>query len=131
VRLEIGPRDLADGVATLVRRIVVDDAERKSALPLGGIAAAVAEELERQQRGLLDDATAQREARTADVETLGDARDAVADGWARVPWDAVGVEGEAELAQSGITVRCLVRDDGSLPDTVDEPQLVALVARAY
>jgi len=48
-----------------------------------------------------------------------------------VPWDAVGVDGEAELAQAGVTVRCLVRADGSLPDAVDDPDLVAVVARAY
>ena len=52
-------------------------------------------------------------------------------GWARVPWSAVGAEGEAELAQSGVTVRCLVRADGSLPDDDQEPDLLAYVARAY
>jgi len=43
----------------------------------------------------------------------------------------VGAEGEAELAQSGVTVRCLVRADGSLPDDDQEPELLAYVARAY
>jgi len=131
VRLEVGPRDLADGVATLVRRIVIGDEDRKTAVPLVGVAEAVVAELDRQQRGLLDAATAMREERTADVTTLDAARDAAADGWARVPWDAVGVDGEAELAHAGVTVRCLVRADGSLPDTVDDPDLVAVVARAY
>ena len=131
IRLEVGPRDLADGVATLVRRIVTGDEDRKTAVPLDGVTARVTAELERQHHGLLDAATAMREEHTADVTTLDAARAAAADGWARVPWDAVGVEGEAELAQGGITVRCLVRADGSLPDTVDEPDLVALVARAY
>jgi prolyl-tRNA synthetase len=131
VRLEVGPRDLADGVATLVRRIVTGDEDRKTAVPLDGVAGAVTAELERQQCGLLDAATAMRERRTADVTTLDAARAAAADGWARIPWDAVGVDGEGELAQAGVTVRCLVRVDGSLPDTVDEPELVALVGRAY
>jgi prolyl-tRNA synthetase len=131
VRLEVGPRDLADGMATLVRRIVTGDEDRKTAVPLDGVSGAVVAELDRQQRVLLEAATAMREERTADVTTLDAARDAAADGWARVPWDAVGVEGEAELAQGGVTVRCLVRADGSLPDTVDEPDLVAVVARAY
>jgi hypothetical protein len=52
-------------------------------------------------------------------------------GWARLPWSLVGPAGEAELNANGITVRCLVRPDGSVPDTEDEPDLVAYVARAY
>ena len=48
-----------------------------------------------------------------------------------VPWRAVGTEGETRLAASGVTVRCLQRPDGGLPGTDDEPDLVAVVARAY
>ena len=36
--------------------------------------------------------------------------------------------GEAELAEQGVTVRCLTRADGGLPAEVDEPDLVATVA---
>ena len=43
----------------------------------------------------------------------------------------VGTEGEAELATSGVTVRCLTRADGSVPASEDERDLVAYVARAY
>jgi prolyl-tRNA synthetase len=135
VRLEVGPRDLADGVATLVRRLVpragTGGEERKAAVALDGIAAAVVNELDRQQRALLDEATALRDARTTDVQTLDDAREATKTGWARISWDTVGTEGEAELAQASVSVRCLVRDDGSLPESEAEPGLVAIVARAY
>jgi prolyl-tRNA synthetase len=130
VRLEVGPRDLADGVATLVRRVASDE-PRKVAVPLAGIVDAVVDELDRQQDALLAEALAFRESRTTTVATIDDARAAAADGWARVPWDAVGVDGEQELAQSGVTVRCLVRDDGSLPESETDAGLVALVARAY
>jgi prolyl-tRNA synthetase len=130
VRLEVGPRDLADGVATLVRRISGGE-ERKSAVALDGIAAAVTSELDRQQLALLDEATALRESRTADVETLDDAREAAKAGWARVPWDVIGVDGEAELAQATLSVRCLYRADGSLPESEAERDLVAIVARSY
>ena len=44
---------------------------------------------------------------------------------------AVGTEGEARLAEQGITVRCLLREDGTVPDGEDEPGLAAVVARAY
>ena len=46
-------------------------------------------------------------------------------GWARVPWSAVGADGEAEANGQGVTVRCLIRADGSVPDSEDEPDLIA------
>jgi prolyl-tRNA synthetase len=135
VRLEVGPRDLADGVATLVRRItghiIEGGEERKAQVALGDIVGAVTAELDRQQKALLDEATALRESRTADVTTLDDAREAAAAGFARIPWDVVGTEGEAELAQAGVSVRCLRRADGSLPESDAETDLIAVVARSY
>jgi prolyl-tRNA synthetase len=133
VRLEVGPRDLADGVATLVRRISAGDTGegRKTQVPIDGVPAAVAAELDRQQAALLAEATERRESNTVEVATLADAREAAAGGWARIAWDTIGPEGEAELAQAGVSVRCLRRADGSLPESDDEPGLVAVVARSY
>jgi prolyl-tRNA synthetase len=130
VRLEGGPRDLAVGVGTLGRRITGGE-ERKAPASLGDVVGAVTSELARQQQALLAEATELRESRTAEVTTLDDAREATKDGWARIPWDAVGVDGEAELAQSGVSVRCLFRDDGSLPESDDERGLLAIAARSY
>jgi prolyl-tRNA synthetase len=65
------------------------------------------------------------------VSTLADAIAATATGWARVPWSAVGVDGEAEANGQGVTVRCLVRADGSVPDSQEEPELVAILGRSY
>jgi prolyl-tRNA synthetase len=117
-------------VATLVRRITAGE-DRKSAVGLAGVAEAVRAELDRQQDALLAEATERRESHTVDVKTLDDAREAATTGWARIPWDTVGVEGEAELAHNGVSVRCLFRDDGSLPESDDEGGLVAVVARSY
>jgi prolyl-tRNA synthetase len=127
VRLELGPRDLADGVVTVVRRI----SGSKEPVALDGIADAVRTALDEQQAELLAAATAAREARTADVTTIDEAVEAAATGWARIPWSAVGEEGEHVLGQQSITVRCLRRPDGSLPATAEEPDLVAIVARSY
>jgi len=127
VRLELGPRDLAEGAVTMVRRI----SGTKEPVALDGIVTSVAEALEAQQAELLATATAAREARTADVATLDEAVEAAASGWARIPWSAVGEAGEEQLAQKAITVRCLRREDGSLPETGDEPDVVAVVARSY
>jgi prolyl-tRNA synthetase len=43
----------------------------------------------------------------------------------------VGVEGENKANAQGVTVRCLTREDGTVPDSEDEPGLVAYLARAY
>jgi prolyl-tRNA synthetase len=131
VRVELGPRDLAEGNATLVRRIVADGSEPKSPVALAGIVDAVQHELDAQQDLLLTESLAQREARTADVTTIADAREAAATGFVRIPWDTVGPEGELELAGGGVTVRCLQRADGSLPEHDGEAGLVAYVARSY
>jgi prolyl-tRNA synthetase len=80
---------------------------------------------------LYDEALARRETHTYDVATVEDAIAAAADGWARLPWDKVGVEGENRANAEGVTVRCLVRADGGVPDSEDEPDLVAYLARAY
>jgi prolyl-tRNA synthetase len=131
VRVELGPRDLAAGNATLVRRAVAEGADAKSPVALAGLVGAVTAELAAQQELLLAEGLARREARTADVTSIADAREAATTGWARVPWDAVGHEGELELAGGGVTVRCLTRADGSLPEHDAEPGLTAYVARSY
>ena len=128
LRLEIGPRDLAENAATLARRI---SGGEKSSVALTSVVAMVLAELAQEQEALLAEAIDFRESRTADVDTLDGARESATAGWARVAWDRIGPDGEAELAQSGVTVRCLVRADGSLPDGDHEPDLVAYVARAY
>jgi prolyl-tRNA synthetase len=127
VRIEVGPRDLAAGNAVVVRRV----SGGKSPIALGEVVNDVVAALKADQQVLFDDALAFREDRTADVKTLGDALEAAQNGFARVPWSAVGPEGEAEANGKAVTVRCLVRPDGSVPDTDDEPGLVAILARAY
>src|SRR5690606_31861945 len=127
VRVEVGPRDLAAGNVVLVRR---RDGS-KTPTPVGDLVGAVLAALDGDQQGLYDEALAFREQRTADVSTLDDALAAAATGWARVPWAAVGVEGEARANETGVTVRCLLRPDGSVPDSEDEPGLVAILSRAY
>ena len=127
VRVEIGPRDLAEGVATVVCRITGE----KAPVSLDDLVTVVPAELDRQQGALFAEAEQRRAANTVDVVTLEDAREAATTGWARLPWSMVGEEGEADLATSGVTVRCLTRADGSVPDSADEPDLVATVARSY
>jgi prolyl-tRNA synthetase len=66
------------------------------------------------------------------VSTIEEAVEvATAGGWARIPWATLGEQGEAELAEHAVTVRCLVTEDGAVPDADDAPGNVAVVARAY
>jgi prolyl-tRNA synthetase len=127
VRVEIGPRDLAEGQVTLVRR----DTGSKEAVALASAGSSVADALGAAQTELLSQARAWRESKTAAVSTLDEAREAAQAGFAQLPWSALGDDGETDLAGGGVTVRCLQREDGGLPESEDEPGLVAFVARAY
>jgi prolyl-tRNA synthetase len=127
VRVEVGPRDLAEGNITLVRR----DTGEKQPVPLAEAPARIAQALIDVQRGLLDQARQLRDDRTVDVASLDEAREAAQTGFARIPWSMVGDEGETDLATGGISVRCLQRADGELPTAADEDGMVAYVARSY
>jgi prolyl-tRNA synthetase len=127
VRVEVGPRDLAAGNAVLVRRTNGS----KTPVPVADVVSAVLAALDADQRTLHDEALAMRESRTASVDSLDEAIEAAGTGWALVPWSAVGIEGEAKANAQAVTVRCLRRADGSVPDSEDEPDLVAILARSY
>ena len=127
LRVEVGPRDLAQGVVTVVRR---DNAEKVT----WGIDQLVAETptvLEQIQQAMFDDARRRRDEQTHDVTTVAEALEAAQSGFARLRWDAVGEEGEAALKTEAITVRCLQRADGSIPDHDREDDLICLVAKSY
>lgn len=127
VRLEVGPRDLAAGNVVLARRL--DGSKRP--VPVAGVVPTVRATIDADQQALFDEALALRDARTVPVATLAEAIEAAATGWARVPWSAVGAEGEATANAAGVTVRCLVRGDGTVPAGEDESGLVAVLSRAY
>ncbi|PZS01756.1 MAG: proline--tRNA ligase [Pseudonocardiales bacterium] len=127
VRVELGPRDLAGGVATLVRRIE----GTRDQVPLDGVGAAVEAALIEGQQRLYDEALDRLRRGTAEVSSIAEALEAGATGWATLPAPLVLGEGEQTLAASGITVRTITRPDGSVPDSEDEPDLLAYVGRSY
>ncbi|MGH9089205.1 MAG: proline--tRNA ligase [Acidimicrobiales bacterium] len=128
IRVEVGPRDLAEGKVTLVLR----HRREKSSVDLGAASSAVTGALASVAGELRGEAEAARDARTAAVGSLDEAREAGAEGFARLPWSQVGTEGEQALAAQALTVRCLQRPDGSLAGADDaDGSLEAVVARAY
>jgi prolyl-tRNA synthetase len=127
LRIEVGPRDLEQGMVTLVRR----DRDGKTPMSLEIVGTDVPGLLDDQQRALLVDAETRREAATADV---ADADQIDGPGFFRIPWESLGAEGEARLAERGYSVRCLVTPDGDVPAGGAEPDdrgLIAYVAKAY
>jgi prolyl-tRNA synthetase len=127
LRIEVGPRDLAQGVVSVVRR----DNGEKAILPLESLRQHAIEMLDAMQRDMFDSALKFRDDATHEVKTVGEAMEAAQEGFAKLPWDAVGLQGEAELKTDAITVRCLQRADGSMPDADTEKNLVCIVAKSY
>jgi len=132
LRLELGPRDVAEGVAVLVRRdLAGDKAAAKVAVPLAELPTQIVSTLAQQQQDMLSQATSWRDSRTQEAATPSEAVEIAQTGFARIPWDVIAEQGEESIAAQAVTVRCLQREDGSLPESSDEPNLVALVARSY
>ncbi len=123
VRVEVGPRDLADGVVTVKRRVgrVVEQ------VPLANVVEAVTVALELAEQDLVTEATVRRAQMTVEASTLEEVLEAAGVGVAKAPWDVV----KGHPLGGGVTVRCLQRADGSIPLASDEPDMVAFLARAY
>jgi prolyl-tRNA synthetase len=127
LRVEVGPRDLKDGVVSLVRR---DNAE-KLTLGLDEVSVKAPGLLEEMQADLLAGATTRLTDATHDVENIDEAIEAAETGFARLDWSKVGVSGEAALKVHAITVRCLQRRDATMPLAETEPDLDCIVAKSY
>lgn len=127
IRVEIGPRDLAENAALLYRR----DTHDKNKVGIDNVLDEVQRLTGRIQTDMLEAATVRRDALLSDCATLNQARGVAQTGVARLPWQLVGASGEQDLATSGLTVRCLQLSDGSLPQTDDDAGALAYVARAY
>ena len=131
VRVELGPRELAAGQATLVRR----DTRAKAPVPIEGVGRAARGLLDELQRGLHAESLAYREAHTYTVDDLGEFRERVGGGgFFRLAWCG-SPDCEAALGEgTGATIRVIL--DGPAPDgpcLVDGAPAThtVLVARAY
>ena len=127
IRIEVGPRDLAEGLVTVARR----DTGEKQQVSVSDLATLVPVLLAEIQADLLTAASDRRVARTVEAATIDEAVEGAKVGFATIAWDVLKDGGEARLAQDAISVRCLQRADGGLPRDEDEPDLVAYVARSY
>jgi prolyl-tRNA synthetase len=135
VRVEIGPRDLAEGNVTVVTR----HTRSKATVALPAAGAEVTSVLARAGDEMREEALAFRRSRTVAVSSVGEAVEAAGTGFARIPWAVVGEAGEAERAADSVSVRCL-RPVGAGDEAIgeadggdegDDAPLDAVVARAY
>jgi prolyl-tRNA synthetase len=127
VRIEIGPRDLAKATVSLVRR----DHEGRHAVAIDRAAQSASATVQAVHTALFDEAAEALKRGTVEVSDLDAALEVAHHGFARLPWAACGPDGERRLNEAGISVRCLTRPDGAVPDSLDEADLMAVVARAY
>jgi prolyl-tRNA synthetase len=127
IRIELGPRDLAANQVVVARRARA----HKETAPLADVAVEIPRMLVEDQQELLDQATALRDTRTRPAQSVDDARELVSAGFARLPWRACGTDGEERLACAGVSVRCLLREDGEPVNDTDADGVDALLARAY
>ena len=129
VRVEVGPRDLAEGNVTVVTR----HRREKQDVALGAVADH-GRWRARARPGPSSGPRRRRPGRPArrTAATLAEAVEAGKVGFARIRLGALGPDGEDRLAQHAITVRCLQRPDGSLAEPGDaEDDLMAVVGRSY
>jgi len=127
LRIEVGPRDLAEGQVVVARR----DDGTKSPVPVGELSARVPELLEAVQLAMLAEATERRDALTTVVDSVEDAAEAASSGFAVLPWRLLDDAAIDLLGRSAVTVRCLQTPDGDLPGGTSADELVAVCARSY
>ncbi len=127
VRVEIGPREAAEGLATVVYRT----RNEKASIALAAVRQRVVEAITAAHLELLHEARARRDAATVDAATVDEVVEAAQTGFARIPWALLGEDGETELAESAVSVRCLIAEDDSVPESEDAPGVIAVCGRAY
>jgi prolyl-tRNA synthetase len=106
VRLELGPRDLAEGSVLMSTRL----GEGKSPVPLGSVPARLADELAAMQSLLLRRAASFRDSHTVTVNSWAEFAEAVKTGWALAfHCGQPGCEDDIKAATSA-TPRCIPAD---------------------
>ncbi|OPY19779.1 MAG: Proline--tRNA ligase [Methanomethylovorans sp. PtaU1.Bin093] len=132
LRLEIGPRDLKNGVAVLVRR---DTGEKRQA-PLENISHETQETLEVIQSALFEKAVADVQARIFTCSSLEDVKEKLPEGIALLPWcgdKACGLQIEEKIGAGilGIPTGQEEGHKGQCPVCGKDASVKVYVARKY
>jgi len=127
VRLEIGPRDVAQESVMSVRR----DTRAKEPIPLARLGERLPQLLEEIQRSMFEAAKRFRDENTTPVQSVAEvvAHFETARGFVALPWTS-DAKLEAEIKErTGATLRCIPLDQAAVGGSRERP--VALFARAY
>jgi len=112
LRIEIGPRDVAQGQVTLARRDI-PGREGKCSVPVDGLAKVVQDMLATIQANMYDRALDFREAHTHDPKAYAEFKEAVANGFA-YSWWCGDADCEAQIKdETKATVRCIPMEQES------------------
>ncbi|MCA9907664.1 MAG: proline--tRNA ligase, partial [Anaerolineae bacterium] len=135
VRLEVGPKDVANNVVVAARRDV-PGRDGKRTLPQEGLAANVSALLDEVHNGLLAQATAFRDANIHDVSTYDELKQVVETGGFARGWWEEDAENEKRIkAETQATHRCYPLEqpggEGECLLTGRKTKRVALFAKAY
>jgi prolyl-tRNA synthetase len=134
LRIEVGPKDVAQDQVVLARRDRPGRAG-KSSVPMAGLVSAVTDTLTLIQNDMLQRATEFLEANTREPADYESFKDAVAQGFARAWWCG-STECEDKIKEeTKATTRCIPFDQpggtGRCVACGNEAQEVAIFARAY
>lgn len=136
LRIEIGPRDVAQGTFVAARRDTPGKEGKTFGLPLENGVQTVLGLLDEIQAGMLRKATAFRDANIHDVKTHGELKEVIeAGGWARAWW-AGSTEQEVQIKEeTSATIRCFPFEQpggkGTCFYTGQPAEQVAIFAKAY
>ena len=129
VRLEVGPRDVAQGTVMSVRR----DTRAKEPIPIDRIAERLPALLDEVQAALFAAAKAFRDQNTTRVRTVAELEAHFVDkrGFVALPFDGDAAT-EARIKETtGATLRCVPLDQAQFGDLAGDGRRVALFARSY
>src|SRR6185369_11514959 len=129
VRLEVGPKDVAQGAVMSVRR----DTRAKESIPLERLGERLPALLEEVQDALFEAARRFRAENTATVTSLAEVEAHFAEkrGFVALPWSG-DARLEAEIKErTGATLRCVPLDQAPYAGLGKPGQPVALFAKAY
>ena len=113
VRVEVGPRDLAEGKVMSVRR----DTFEKAPLEMEGLPEKIIAMLDEIQHNLFETARAFRDAHTADVHNMEELERQVNGGYARAMWCGEQACEDTIKERFSATSRCMPFDQTPIGDT--------------
>ncbi len=132
VRVEIGPRDLKNNVATIVRR----DNGKKDAAPLANIVEEVRKRFQAIHESLLEKAAASLRGRIKDCNTLEEVKENIQDGIAKIAWCGerecgLSMEEAVGAGILGVPEGDLGRGSGKCPVCGRGTENMAIMAKTY